>query len=335
MTTEVIYSPQYPEKCAIEDFKTRLEIFMNLMEKHGGWKSPNITLQSDFEPITPEFAIAAGHKEMLIKDIKTTGYLEPALLHCGGVLKAVDDIIAKKCDNAFATIPVGGHHAGPSGHWGFCYLNDSAIATHHLRSKYGMQNILYIDQDYHHGDGTEKFFRYDENFFYIDTHGRKAGERPQAKIDKRKGYMDLILPKGLGGAEYKSIMMDAIDYAVNKRGFKPDFIINYAGFDAHVKDGFNRGNLKLDYHTFNELTNVYKKIAETFCEGRLLCIGGGGYNDKEPDISAICTFNNVMVLAKEWDKIIPDSEELQESDSIARIKCNSILRDIARAGMYK
>lgn len=157
------------KKGAIDDFIIRLEVLLELLNNNEAINKGEILLQDQFEPISLEYAIEAGHKEILINDINKSGYLDIALLNCGGVLKAVDDIFLGNCTNAFATMVVGGHHAGPSSHWGFCYLNDVACAVHRIRNTYKKQKILYLDQDFHHGDGTEKFFRYDPDFFYIDA----------------------------------------------------------------------------------------------------------------------------------------------------------------------
>jgi acetoin utilization deacetylase AcuC-like enzyme len=331
MVTEVIYQPKYLEKTAIADFRIRMEKLNDLYQKYHLFDNKEFVMQSIFTPITPEFALAAGHKEVLLKDIDSTGFLDVALLHCGGVVQAVDDIMSGKCTNAFAVIPVGGHHAGPSSHWGFCYLNDIACATYQARTKYHAQKILYIDQDFHHGDGTEKFFRYDKDFFYIDAHGQKAGEQPGAKIDKENTYVDITMPKGIGGGEFASVIREGLDFALNKMKFKPELIIAYCGFDAHVLDGFNKGVLRVDYQAFVELANVYRRLAESFCDGRLLCIGGGGYNDKYPEVSAICTFNTIAMLAKRDDLILEKNAPLEQTDPIAKIKVNSIMRDFTRA----
>ncbi|OLS15650.1 MAG: hypothetical protein RBG13Loki_0749 [Promethearchaeota archaeon CR_4] len=108
-------------------------------------------------------------------------------------------------------------------------------------------------------------------------------------------------------------------------------MIAYCGFDAHVLDGFNKGTLRVDYQAFTELANVYRVLAENFCNGRLLCIGGGGYNDKFPEVSAICTFNNIAMLAKRDDLVLEKDAPLEQSDPIAKIKVNSILNEINRA----
>jgi acetoin utilization deacetylase AcuC-like enzyme len=328
--TSVIFHPKYLEKTAIEDFHDRLKRLMALLEENKVVDGESIVIESDFKPITRQMALEMGHTETLLKDIEKTEFLEPALWNCGGAIKAIDNIMTKKSVNAFTTMPVGGHHAGPATHWGFCYLNEIACAVHHLRKKYGLRKVLYIDQDHHHGDGTERFFHNDPDFYFIDFHGQKSGEQPGVKIEKQLHNIDVAMPKGIGGGEYASIVKEVLDFAINRRKFTPDLIINYAGYDSHIDDGFNRGQLRLDYHTFAELTNVYLRLSEHLCEGRLLCISGGGYAAKKPEVAPICAYNTIMILAKKWDNVLKKDESLQESDMIAKIKTNSILKDIMR-----
>ncbi len=331
MVTEVIYQPQYLTKTAIDDFRSRLEVLQQLFEETKLVDGRDVIVQSDFDPISRDFALAAGHKEALLNDVNRAGFLEIALLHCGGVVQVIDDIVEGRCTNAFATIPVGGHHAGPAGHWGFCYLNEVACAVHQLREHHGLHKILYVDQDFHHADGTEKFFRDDPEFFFIDTHGPQPGQRPGAVIDKAHTYVDLTLPKGLGGTDFHAVLTEALDFALNKCHFTPDILINYAGFDAHVLDGFNRGTLRVDYPSFIDLTTTLVKLAGHFCGGRLLCIGGGGYNAEVPDFSATCTFNAIAALAGKWDFLREHDAPRESSNPVARIKVNSLLKEFVRA----
>lgn len=328
--TEIIFHPRYLEKVAILDFKTRLIRLMDLINQQNLNSNTELQVQSEFKAISTDFALAVGHSMALLKDIASGGYLEPALLHCGGIIRAVDDIMQGYCINAFATMTVGGHHAGPTGHWGFCYLNDIACAVHQLRTQHQIKRVLYIDQDFHHGDGTEKFFRLDKDFGYICVHAQHSGEQPGVKADKEHYYLDIILPRGLGGDMFASIIKEALDVMLNRWHFQPEFIINYAGYDAHELDGFNNFTLKVDYHAFIELTNVYVKLAEHFCHNRLLCIAGGGYSSKDPDAAAICSFNSIMVLANRWDHFLKRDSPVTSTDVIAMIKVNSILKELVR-----
>ena len=327
----IIYNPKYLEKPAIEDFKVRLEGLLELLKKSNVMDNGEIFLQNEFEPITIDYAIEVGHTESLINDVSTSGFLNIALLSCGGVLKAVDEIFLKKCSNAFVTMVVGGHHAGPSSHWGFCYLNDVACAVHRIRSIYKKQKILYLDQDFHHGDGTEKFFRYDPDFFYIHAHGQRPGEKSGATVDKKYNHIDICMPRGIAGHDYCKIIEETLDFALNQQKFEPDIIINYAGYDAHVLDAFNNRTIRLSYADFINLSNILVRLSERFCENRLLCIGGGGYSNKSIDFPAVCTFNTIMVLAKEWDHLINENLNQEESDPFSRIKVNTILKSLLKA----
>lgn len=97
---------------------------------------------------------------------------EAATRAAGAVCKAVDEVIAGKCTNAFCVVRPPGHHAGPvgkvtcpndpEGSHGFCLFNNVAIGAAYARSHYkrnGINKIAILDFDVHHGNGTEEIVR--------------------------------------------------------------------------------------------------------------------------------------------------------------------------------
>jgi acetoin utilization deacetylase AcuC-like enzyme len=93
-----------------------------------------------------------------------------ALLAVGGTLKAVDAVMNGEVQNAFAAVRPPGHHAFPGQAKGFCLFNNIAIAARHLQKIHGLERILIVDWDIHHGDGTNYYFYDDPSVFYFSIH---------------------------------------------------------------------------------------------------------------------------------------------------------------------
>jgi len=86
-----------------------------------------------------------------------------ALLSAGGAVGAVDGVLGGSADNALAAIRPPGHHALPSRAMGFCLLGNVAIAARYAKDRYGIERVMIVDYDVHHGNGTEAMF-YDGQF---------------------------------------------------------------------------------------------------------------------------------------------------------------------------
>ena len=96
--------------------------------------------------------------------------LEAALHAAGGVLNAVDMVLAGKARNAFCVVRPPGHHATPDRGMGFCIFNNVAIAARYAQRRHGVERVLIADWDVHHGNGTQEIFYRDPSVFFFSTH---------------------------------------------------------------------------------------------------------------------------------------------------------------------
>src|SRR5439155_6743423 len=95
---------------------------------------------------------------------------ETARLAAGGYLVLLDAIMAGEVTNGFAFVRPPGHHAEADRAMGFCLFNNVALAAAHLRAAHGLERVLVVDWDVHHGNGTQHAFYRDPNVLFISSH---------------------------------------------------------------------------------------------------------------------------------------------------------------------
>jgi acetoin utilization deacetylase AcuC-like enzyme len=207
------------------------------------------------------------------------GSLAAAYLAAGGALAAVDAIMTRQVDHVFCAVRPPGHHAEADRAMGFCLFNNVAIAARYVQKRYGVQRVLIVDWDVHHGNGTQHSFEDDSSVLFFSTHqfphypgtgreterGRGAGE----------GFtIDVPMEAGEGDEEYRAIFQKSLVPAAD--AFKPEFVIISAGFDAHKDDPL--ANMRLTEEGYADLTSLVAGIAKRHARGRILSSLEGGYH---------------------------------------------------------
>jgi len=182
-----------------------------------------------------------GHISALRKKRKVAN---AALLALGATISASQ--LALRGQRAFALVRPPGHHASPDDAWGFCYLNNVAIAVEAAIRSEAVKRVLIVDFDLHHGDGTEAAFRGRLDVTYVHP---EAGDR--------RGYLDAL----------RSAVDEAPAY---------DLLAVSAGFDRHVDDW---GEM-LRTEDYRSIGKLLCRAAEARCEGRLFAALEGGYDPK-------------------------------------------------------
>jgi acetoin utilization protein AcuC len=206
-----------------------------------------------------------------------TGIFEAASTVVGSVLDMIDRVMAGQFRRGF--IPIAGLHHGFRDHVsGFCVFNDCAIAIEHIRNRYPLQKILYVDIDAHHGDGVFYNYDSDSNIFIVDFHeeGRfpQTGDADETGDGPARGTkMNLPMPKQAGDEAFAEGWKQAEAFI---RKIKPEFIIFQCGADSLKGDQITH----LDYTTssYQLAAESLCRLADEYCDGRLVALGGGGYN---------------------------------------------------------
>jgi acetoin utilization deacetylase AcuC-like enzyme len=204
---------------------------------------------------------------------------ETALLASGGLLALVDTIMADEADNGFAMVRPPGHHAEADRAMGFCLFNNVAIAARCLCERHGLERVLIMDWDVHHGNGTQHSFTDDQKVLYVSTHQYPfypgTGRVEESGVGEGKGFnLNVPLPAGCGDGEFLDAFVRVIDPVC--RQFDPQFVLVSAGFDAHLRDPL--AGMRVSEEGFACLARVLLRIASDHAGGRFAAVLEGGYN---------------------------------------------------------
>lgn len=204
--------------------------------------------------------------------------LDVALQAAGGVLNAVDAVM-KDGGNAFCAVRPPGHHATPSRGMGFCLFNNVAVAARYAQRKHGVDRVVIVDWDVHHGNGTQDAFFTDGSVLFFSTHQSPwypgTGHADEVGEGKGKGrILNSPLPAGSGREEILGAFRTKLMPAA--KDFKPGLVIVSAGFDSRLGDPL--GRFRLTDADFRELTRVCLELADHSAGGRLVSVLEGGYS---------------------------------------------------------
>jgi acetoin utilization deacetylase AcuC-like enzyme len=204
---------------------------------------------------------------------------EAALLAAGGLVDLAAAVAAGRLENGFALLRPPGHHAEADRAMGFCLFNNVAIAARHLQDRHGVGRVFILDWDVHHGNATQHMFEDDDTVFYFSTHQFPfypgTGARGERGRGRGAGFtLNVPMRPGSGDGDYLQVFRDELVPALD--GFRPEFILVSAGFDAHRDDPL--AGMALTEAGYGALTDVVREAAERLCGGRIVSLLEGGYD---------------------------------------------------------
>ena len=204
--------------------------------------------------------------------VTQTSY-EDALLAAGGVIACTHAVINGEVENAFAIVRPPGHHAEPGRAMGFCIFNNIAIAAQEALAT-GMERVMVIDYDAHHGNGTQSAFLHDERAGFISTHqwGIYPGTGWIEDAPHAKGRVVNVPLNTYAGDETFARVADAIYKPVVEK-FQPRMLFVSAGFDAHWSDPLT--SLGLSTRGFFNISKAIVELAREYCDGKVVFVLGG------------------------------------------------------------
>ncbi|MBK8795893.1 MAG: histone deacetylase [Caldilinea sp.] len=204
---------------------------------------------------------------------------EAALRAAGGLLNLVDAVLWRQADNGFALVRPPGHHALAYQGMGFCLFANAAIAARWAQRHHGIDRVLIVDFDVHHGNGTQDIFYKDPSVLFFSTHQFPfypgTGAATELGADKAYGTtVNVPFPPHVGDKGYLDAFQRIL--APVARRFRPQLIILSAGFDAHWLDPL--ASMGVSTAGYAALVQELMSLADELCGGRLVCVLEGGYH---------------------------------------------------------
>jgi len=252
-------------------------------------------LESFHRPDYVEFVIQRSAEGKGYLDAGDTpaakGIYEATLTVVGSTLLAVEEIMAGRARRGF--VPIAGlHHAARDRAAGFCVFNDCGIAIELLRKRHGLQRIAYVDIDAHHGDGVFYAFESDPDTLFADIHEDGAHLYPGTGMVHETGTgaaagtkLNLPVPPGATDADFHREWSKIEDYL---RQTRPEFILLQCGADSLEGDPITHMAFSEEAHA--HAAGAVCRIADELGHGRVLAMGGGGYNRQN--------------LARAWTRVV-------------------------------
>jgi acetoin utilization deacetylase AcuC-like enzyme len=204
--------------------------------------------------------------------------LNVARLAAGGTTDLALRVARGELTAGLAAVRPPGHHAESDRAMGFCLFNNVAIAARALQQEQGVEKILIIDWDVHHGNGTQHYFDADPSVLFASTHQFPfypgTGAVDESGVGRGEGFtLNVPLPAGCGDTEYVGAFQHLIVPAA--QSFKPELILISCGFDAHRDDPL--ANMNVTREGYRGMTAIVRALAEDLCGGRLVFVLEGGY----------------------------------------------------------
>ena len=218
-----------------------------------------------------------------------------ALLAAGSLMSLADRVARRDLDNGFVMSRPPGHHAEQDMALGFCLFNNVAVTARYLQQEHGLDKILILDWDVHHGNGTQHSFEEDPSVLYVSTHQYPyypgTGAASETGVGAGQGAtLNCPMPAGATDQHYEAAWRERILPKIE--AYRPEMIIVSAGFDAHRADPLAQVNLSTEF--FAWMTSRLMEQADKHCDGRIVSTLEGGYNADE---LARCIATHVAVLA--------------------------------------
>jgi len=212
--------------------------------------------------------------------VLSPGSFEAALYAAGGAMNAVSAVLEGKVRNAYALLRPPGHHAMRNQALGFCVFNNAVVAAHHARAVYGLERVMIVDWDVHHGNGIQDAFYQDPGVLFVSLHQQNwfpklAGELDQVGSGAGVGYtVNIPLPPGTGDRGYRAALEQLV--LPIGRQFQPQLIIIAAGQDASWLDPL--AQMMLSMNGYRQMSALLVGLADEVCDGRLVMLQEGGYS---------------------------------------------------------
>ncbi|XP_013408875.1 LOW QUALITY PROTEIN: histone deacetylase 6-like [Lingula anatina] len=279
------HSPEYLKLLKDSQFLSEIQPLQDLSEKYHGiyFNSPKMTSEKGHLPehFLPRgvqtLQDLSGKYDSIYFNSKT---FECAQLSLGSTIEMTEQILQEKVRNGFAIVRPPGHHAMYKEACGYCFFNNVAIAAKRALDKFGLERVLIVDWDVHHGQGTQYMFYDDPRVMYVSIHRYEYGnfwpnlrESDYDYIGEGRGTgynINIPLNKtGMTNSDYMAVfhqLLMPIFYEYN-----PQLVLVSSGYDAAI--GCPEGEMEVTPACYAHFINMLSALAD----GKLAVILEGGY----------------------------------------------------------
>lgn len=276
------------------------------------------------EPATEEDLLAAHTPEYItqVQTLSCVGgflgestYLSPgsyetALISAGAGISAAKGILSGHFASALCLNRPPGHPAGGGTAEGFCIFNNAVITAKYCLKKGGVERVLILDWDLHHGDCS--LHQYGPELY------PQTGDYND--IGANGNIINLPLPAQLSDADYWAVFQAVIPTLITQA--KPDIVIVSAGFDGHFNDInhlylYDPGaGLCLSAQLYYQLTHLVAE-ATASVGGRYLLLLEGGYDATNLGNSLANTSAAMLDLPVVIEETLPTNLEMLTDFNLA------------------
>jgi acetoin utilization deacetylase AcuC-like enzyme len=240
---------------------------------------------------------------------------EAACMAVGGLLELADAIQSSEIGSGFALVRPPGHHAERSHAMGFCIFNNIAIASRYLEKQYNLKNILVVDFDLHHGNGTQHSFYKDKSVLYFSTHQYPhypgTGWYEEIGEGEGSGYtVNVPMSSGMGDEDYVYAFKDVL-VPVSEM-YKPEMVLVSAGFDTYYNDPL--GEMAVTEAGYAAMTRILLDIAKKHCGGKTLFALEGGY-----DVGGLASSVRAVIAELRGQSLYPYEKKGEPSAAIVQM----------------
>jgi acetoin utilization deacetylase AcuC-like enzyme len=202
-----------------------------------------------------------------------------ARLAAGAAGDAVDRVLAGEDRTALCLVRPPGHHALPDRAMGFCLFNNIAVAARAAIDEHGLDRVLIVDWDVHHGNGTQDIFYADGRVGFLSIHRWPFYPGTGAADETGTGAglgatNNLPIAFGTPRDAYRDKFRQELEHFADR--IKPQLVLVSAGFDSHREDPI--GSLGLEVEDFTDLTRCVLEVANVHAGGRVVSLLEGGYH---------------------------------------------------------
>jgi acetoin utilization deacetylase AcuC-like enzyme len=224
-----------------------------------------------------ERVCANGGGQLDLDTVVSRDSFEAALHAAGGAVRMVDLLLDADAPYAFSAHRPPGHHAEPARAMGFCLFNNLAVAARYGLDVRGLERVMILDWDVHHGNGTNDIFHASDQVLFVSIHQSPLypGTGPAGDVGSGRGRGFTVNLPVRPGADDRLFcaLVDRVAVPL-ARAFAPQLVLISAGYDAHRDDPL--GECAVTEEGYAAMTRSMRSVCRTL-DAPLGCVLEGGY----------------------------------------------------------